>query len=85
MATVDASIPLSYQAPQLITPAQLLSLKDLQVQSQMRQAQLAALPEQQAQERQQHAATMAELQARTQSYKTLAEERDAVKGLGLIG
>jgi hypothetical protein len=76
MATVDASIPLSYQAPQLITPAQLLSLKDLQVQSQMRQAQLAALPEQQAQERQQHQATMSELQARTQSYKTLAEERD---------
>jgi hypothetical protein len=41
MAQVDASIPLSYQPPQLINPAQLLSLRDAQTQSQMRQLALA--------------------------------------------
>src|SRR6267154_3992791 len=41
MAQVDASIPLSYQPPQLINPAQLLSLRDAQTQAQMRQLALA--------------------------------------------
>jgi hypothetical protein len=77
---VNAEIPLSYQPPQLVNPAQLVSMRNAQqdeaLKRQLLQAQIAALPQQQAFEQQQQRATLEELQARTQSYKTLAEERD---------
>lgn len=74
--TVNSSIPLSFQAPQQMSVADLMNMRNMQLQMAMQQAQLQALPQQQQMKAAMQQASLAEMQAKTRNYAAQAQDRD---------
>ena len=74
--TVNSSIPLSFQAPQQMSVADLMNMRNMQLQMALQQAQLQALPQQQQMKAAMQQASLAEMQAKTRNYAAQAQDRD---------